>query len=121
MFVDLSSYSDLALFLLRLTIASIFLVHAFRKLSNSKTVGPFFTGLGAWELVWSILLAAGLYTQYAALALLIVMLGALYHKIFKWKMKFMEEKATGWELDLILLAALILILTLGPGSIALSL
>lgn len=117
MFIDLSSYSDLALLFLRLVIASIFVVHAWMKLSNSKAVGPFFTGLGVWELVWGVLLAAGLYTQYAAFGLSIVMVGALYHKIFKWKTKFIEEKATGWELDLILLAALLFILTFGSGSI----
>jgi len=120
MFADLSLYSDLALFLLRLAIASVFFMHGWMKLSNSKAVGPFFTALGAVETLSALSLITGLYTQFAAAALVLVMLGALYHKIFKWKMKFMEEKATGWELDFVLLAANLFILTFGPGSITLA-
>ena len=120
MFLDLAFYSDLGLFLLRLAVASVFLLHGWMKLSNSKAVGPAFTALGAVETLSSLSLITGLYTQFAAAALSIVMLGALYHKIFKWKMKFIEEKATGWELDLVLLAAALFILTFGPGSITLA-
>lgn len=94
-------------------------MHGRMKLSNSKAVGPKLTALGAVETLSALFLITGLYTQYAALALSIVMLGALYMKIFSWKMKFMEDKATGWELDLVLLGANLFILTFGPGSIAL--
>ena len=76
--------------------------------------------LGAVESLSALSMIAGLHTQYAAVALSVVMLGALYMKIFKWKMKFIEEKATGWELDFVLLCANIFILTFGAGSIALS-
>lgn len=120
MFETLSSYSDFSLFLLRLAIASVFLMHGFWKVSNSKAVGPAFTLLGVVETTSALLMISGIYTQFAALAFIVVMLGALYMKIFKWKMKFIEEKATGWEFDLLILAANIFILTFGAGSIVLS-
>lgn len=119
MFADLSVFSDLGLFLLRLAVASVFLMHGWMKLSNSKVVGPYFTALGVVESTSALLMVTGLYVQFAAAALSVVMLGALYMKIFKWKMKFIEEKTAGWEFDLLILAANIFILTFGAGSIAL--
>lgn len=119
MFVDLSVFSDLSLFLLRLAVASVFLMHGWMKLSNSKAVGPYFTALGVVESISALSMITGLYVQFAAAALSVVMLGALYMKIIKWKMKFIEDKATGWELDFVLLAANLFILTFGPGSIVL--
>lgn len=119
MFLDLASYSDLGLFLLRLSIASIFFMHGLMKVRNYKSVGPAFTVLGVVEVTSSLLMLFGIYTQFAALAFIIVMLGALYMKITKWKMKFIEDKATGWELDFVLLCANIFILTFGAGSIVL--
>ena len=38
------------------------------------------------------------------------MLGAIYFKIFKWKMPFTSQTSTGWEFDLVLLAAGLVIL-----------
>lgn len=119
MFLDLTSYSDPALFLLRLAIASIFFMHGLMKIRNYKSVGPAFTVLGVVEVTSSVLMLTGIYTQVAAAAFIVVMFGALYMKIFNWKMKFIEDKATGWELDFILLFANIFILTFGSGSIAL--
>ena len=58
-------------------------------------------------------MVTGLYLQYAAAALGIIMLGAIYMKITKWKTGFVN----GWELDLVLLAANVAIITTGGGSI----
>lgn len=52
----------------------------------------------------------------AATLLAIVMLGATYYKVFKWKMKFSMRTSTGWEFDLILLAANIAIFFVGIGA-----
>ena len=119
MFADLSSYSAVGLFLLRFAVALVFLMHGWMKLSNSKAAGPAYTLLGVVETTSALLMLTGLYIQFAAAALSVVMVGALDMKIFKWKMKFIEEKATGWEFDLVLLAASFFILTFGSGSIAL--
>ncbi|MBI1961311.1 MAG: DoxX family protein [Candidatus Sungbacteria bacterium] len=102
-------YSDQGLFLLRLAVAAVFLVHATMKF---KKVSPM-TAVGVVELIAAIALVVGLYTQVAALALGVVMLGATYMKIAKWKTGFVN----GWEFDLILLAANVVILTSGGGSI----
>ncbi|MEK7122472.1 MAG: hypothetical protein AAB855_01300, partial [Patescibacteria group bacterium] len=57
-------------------------------------------------------------TTYGALALVVVMLGALYFKIFVWKKTFTEPG--GWELDSTLLAAALMIAALGAGVFSLS-
>jgi len=73
--------------------------------------------LGAVEFLSSVGLILGLYTQLAALLLAIVMLGAIGFKVMKWKVSFSATDKTGWEFDLILLAANIAILFSGGGVI----
>ncbi len=102
-------YGDQGLFLLRLSVAAIFLAHAAMKFKKISRM----TALGAVEVLGAIAMVTGLYLQYAAAALGIIMLGATYMKIFKWKTGFVN----GWELDLVLLAANIVIATSGGGSI----
>ncbi|MEK7189090.1 MAG: DoxX family protein [Patescibacteria group bacterium] len=106
-------YSNQGMFLLRLVVAVIFVVHAVMKLKKANAMAV----LGIVELLGAAGLALGLYTQIAALALGIVMLGAIYMKVAKWGYKFTEMGKTGWEFDLILLAANVVILTTGGGSI----
>jgi uncharacterized membrane protein YphA (DoxX/SURF4 family) len=43
------------------------------------------------------------------------MLGALWHKMFKWKIPFLAADKTGWEFDFILLGAAIALLFIGAG------
>lgn len=123
MFTQLIEYNNVGLFLLRLAIGIIFFYHALPKLKNSKGMaqgigmpsGTIFM-LGAIELLSSIGIVLGIYTQLAALLLGIVMIGAIYFKMVKWHMPFAAMDKTGWEFDLILLAANIAIL-LGGGGI----
>ena len=103
---QLLQYSDQGLFLLRLVVAVIFVVHALMKLKKANAMAA----LGIVELLGAAGLALGLYTQIAALALVIVMLGAIYMKMAKWGYKFTEMGKTGWEFDLVLLGALLTIL-----------
>ncbi|OGI91347.1 hypothetical protein A3A09_01760 [Candidatus Nomurabacteria bacterium RIFCSPLOWO2_01_FULL_42_20] len=124
MFSQLLAYNDIGLFLLRLAVAVIFIYHAWPKLKNSKGMaamvgmpaGMIFM-LGAVEFLSSVGLILGLYTQLAALLLAIVMLGAIGFKVMKWKVSFSATDKTGWEFDLILLAANIAILFSGGGVI----
>ena len=48
----------------------------------------------------------------------VVMVGALYYKIAVWKKKFSGDG--GWELDLVLLAILLLVAAMGSGVFALN-
>ena len=61
--------------------------------------------LGIVEFGSGLMLLTGFHFRWAAVLLTVVMLGAIYYKIFKWKMKFSMSASTGWELDFILLAA----------------
>ncbi len=115
MFLKLTQYNDIGLFVLRLTVAAIFAYHAVPKLKNK--MGSKFLLLGIAEGAAAAALAFGFYTQLAALLLAIVMVGAIWMKITKWRVPFAAMDKTGWEFDLILLAANIAILLGGGGTI----
>ena len=117
MFEQLAQYNNIGLMVLRLAVAVIFIYHALPKIKNAKSIAQmigFPTGavltLGAVELLSSVGLVLGIYTQLSALLLGIVMIGAIYFKTMKWKVPFSAMDKTGWEFDLILLAANVAIL-----------
>lgn len=124
MFEQLTQYNNIGLFVLRLAVAVIFIYHALPKLKNAKGMaqmmgvpaGAVFA-LGLVEFVASIGLIAGFYIQLSALLLAIVMVGAIKMKKIKWHIPFAAMDKTGWEFDLILLVASIVILLGGGGTI----
>ena len=67
------------------------------------------------EIAGGLALIFGVLTQLAAIGLAVIMLGAIYYKMKVWKKKFSE--AGGWEMDLLLLAACLVILFSGGGAI----
>lgn len=73
---------------------------------------------GAVEVGGGALLVAGILTQLVALAFIVIMIGASGFKVAIWKTGFMSQQTTGWEVNLVLLAANLLLLLTGPGSIA---
>lgn len=122
MFTALTQFSDIGFLVLRLAVAAIFIYHSIPKLKNAKGMAQMMGApagavfiLGAVEFLSSLGLVLGIYTQLAALLLAIVMLGALVMKIMKWNAPFSAMDKTGWEFDLILLAANISILVSGGG------
>jgi len=124
MFEQLLQYNDVGLLLLRITIAIIFIYHGLPKLSKSKSMSammgmpaPMIFMLGMVEILASLGIAFGVFTQVSALLLAIVMVGAIGTKIMKWGVPFAAMDKTGWEFDLILLFASIAILLGGGGSI----
>lgn len=124
MIFELNQYSDIAFLILRLVIASIFIYHALPKLKGSKMMSQamgmpaeMIFMLGSIEFLSSIGMILGIYIQLAALLLAIVMIGAIYFKIAKWHVPFAAMDKTGWEFDLILLAANVFILVNGGGAI----
>ena len=109
MFANLSQYGDSAFWVMQAVVGVIFIVHARMKLKNpGKIMGG--TVHGVVEIAAGIALIVNQYAQYAAAVTAVIMLGAIYFKIFKWKMPFMGMQATGWEFDLVLLAASLAIL-----------
>ena len=118
-------YGDLGLLLLRIVAGIIFLAHGLPKIKDLKATGAMFGSMGFkpgsfWgplvaivEVFGGLMLVTGLFTQLAALALAVNMAVAAV-----WKLRNKQKLVGGYELDLILLAAL---LTLAAtGSMALS-
>ncbi|MDO8504201.1 MAG: DoxX family protein, partial [bacterium] len=118
-------FNDLGIFLLRLSVAITFLVHGWQKLAMwkmkpSEQMPSNMLGmmrfLSLAEIAGGLALVFGVLTQLAAIGLAVIMLGAIYFKTKTWKKKFSEPG--GWEMDLILLAACLVILFSGGGSIS---
>lgn len=107
MFPQLFRFTDLGLLLLRLMIGIVFLSsgwsHVTKSAERSKSIGmskgfTMFLGLG--EIAGSLGIVFGVLQQLAAIGLILIMLGAIYKKIFAWHTGFWGEKASGWHYDL---------------------
>lgn len=116
--------SDLSLLFLRLVVAAIFYVHgygkyAFWKMQPSENMPAGQINLMKFisiaEMLGATAMALGFLTQFAAMGLGIIMLGAIYSKIKLWKTPFKADQSTGWEFDLMILAGCIALMTLGAG------
>ncbi|MDX1624116.1 MAG: DoxX family protein [Gemmatimonadota bacterium] len=126
LFPELLRLSDLALFLLRLWIAIIFITSGWSHLTQPRERGESLGMpaaatfvLGAVEVLGSILLVVGLWTQLAAAALIVTMLGATWKKMFVWKTGFWGEESNGWYYDVLYLICNLVILATGGGAIGL--
>lgn len=122
MFPQLARFTDLGLLLVRLMVASVFVTsgwsHLTRAEERAKSIGMtkgFTSFLGLAELAGGLGVAVGVFTQLAALGLILVMLGAIQRKIFVWHTGFWGEKASGWHYDLMLLIMNLLILFTDGG------
>lgn len=125
-FSALSAYADFGLYLLRLVVAIIFIYHAWPKLLKTKMMAqmvgmptPLVALLGLVEFLSSIGLILGAAAPLAASLLALVMVGAIGFKVVKWRVPFAAMDKTGWEFDLVLLAANIAIVLTGGGTIGL--
>ena len=120
-----SKLHDIAHIGMRATIGVIFIVHGFGKFGNP--------GFGGWissmgipvemqipialaEFIPGIFLIFGIFTRISSSLLSIVMLGAIF--LVKGASSLTGEG--GYELDLILLAACLVIIVSGPGRISIS-
>ena len=109
---------DSGLLILRVVLAVIFLYHGGAKLFK-KEIPASFRALGMLEVLGGISILIGFLTELSSIGLAIIMLGAIYFKIFKWKISFYSEKSTGWEFDLVLLAMALALFVFGPGNFSL--
>jgi len=117
---------DCSLLLLRLMVALVFGTSGFnhlkspRERAESLGLGVPATGfIGAAEVAGALGLTFGVLTQSAALGLILIMFGAIYMKVVKWKTGFWGEKASGWHYDLLFIVMNLTILTTGGGRFAL--
>jgi putative oxidoreductase len=116
----------LSLLVLRVVAALVFgtsgYSHVRRPAERAKSIEMsvgFTIFLGTAELAGSIALVAGFMAQWAALGMIVIMLGAIYKKVVNWKTGFWGEKSMGWHYEVLMIAMLLVIVTMGPGRYSL--
>jgi len=117
-----SCSTDIALFLVRLALASVFIVHGFGKFANMEATIGYFNTLGfpsalsylvaAIELLGGIAMLIGIGTTAAGVGIAIVMIGAII------KVHWSQGFSGGWEFPFILLLSALAIGVSGSGCIS---
>ncbi len=122
----LLQFEDLGLLILRLMIACVFfssgLSHARDPVGRGKSIGAspgvaLFIGIA--EMAGAVGVASGLLIQFAAIGLMLVMLGAMQKKIFVWRTGFWGDKTYGWHYDLMFFVMCLVIVVTGGGRFVL--
>ena len=115
-------FSDLALLLMRLLVGLVFVTsgwsHTKDPVARGESIGmsPGFTRfLGLAELAGGLGIAFGVLTQFAAIGLILIMLGAIQKKMFVWKTGFWGKHSDGWHYDLLFVVMCLVIATTGGG------
>ena len=115
--------TDLGFLLMRLMVGAVFIASGWSDLRNpdarSKSIGMskgFTIFLGASEVLGSLGVIAGVLSQWAALGLILIGLGAIQKKIFVWRSGFWGEKTYGWHYDLMLVSMNLVILFTKGGN-----
>jgi putative oxidoreductase len=113
---------DPSLLVLRLVVAAVFgasgYYHVMDPVGRAKSIelSPAATrALGAAEVLGSLGLVTGILIQPAAIGLILVGLGAIQKKAFRWKTGFWGEKASGWHYDLMLISMNLVIAATAGG------
>lgn len=123
MFPSLSRYLPVGLLLLRLLVGIVFIDGGWNDLRSpeerSQSVGKstFFTFfLGGAEVLGGLGIVFGIWSQLAALGLMVVSLGAIYENIFVWHIGSWGEKTYGCHYDLMLLVMNPIVAVTNGGS-----
>ncbi len=124
--IDLTKYRNLAIFLLRLIIAAIFLSAAYAKVMfwsplpegvvMSATMVNLMKFLSVVEAIGAIALIIGFMTRWAALGLGIIMVGAIYMMQFTMGIGFMTSTGPGWAFPAMILGSCIVLMVFGAGK-----
>ena len=119
-------FEDLAILLLRLMVALIFITSGWNTIKDpaarAKNVGVgegFAIVLGWAEAVGGLGLVFGVLTQFAALGFIIILLGAIQKKIFVWHTGFYGEKGYGWDYESLLVLINLTIVATNGGAFVL--
>jgi len=118
----LYGYTDVALLLMRLLVGLVFVTsgwkHASDAVERAKSIGMsvgFTRFLGIAEVAGGLGVAFGVLTQWAAVGLILIMLGAIQKKIAVWKTGFWGKHSDGWHYDLLFIVMCLVIATTGGG------
>ncbi len=122
----LHCHAGWGLLVARVFLAVAFLLHAVVKFQfwsqapegMSSNMVMLMKFLSIVEPLGAIALLIGFLTQFAAMGLGIIMLGAVYFKQFVWGVGFISATATGWEYDAALFVLCFILAIAGPGKLA---
>lgn len=111
---------------MRLMVALVFITsgrsHVTHLAARAKSIGMskgFTAFLGIAEIAGGLGVGLGIFTQLAALGLILVMLGAIQKKIFVWHTGFWGTDAYGWHYELLFIVMNVVIITTNGGRFAL--
>lgn len=123
MFPGFSRLLPLGLLLLRFMVGIVFIDSGWNDLRSpqerAQSIGKskgFTIFLGIAEVLGGVAVVLGIWSQLAALGLMLVGLGAIYEKIVVWHIGFWGEKTYGWHYDLMLLVMNLVVVVTGGGS-----
>lgn len=118
----LYQFSDAALLLMRLLVGLVFITsgwnHAKDPVGRGKSIGlnPGFTRfIGLAEMAGGLGVAFGVLIQFAALGLILIMLGAIQKKLVVWHTGFWGKHSDGWHYDLLFVTMNLVIAATGGG------
>ena len=128
LFPQLAQLTDIALLLLRLMVATVFITSGYNHLKDPATRSKdiemsksFTIFLGTAELAGGLGVVSGILAQLAAIGLILVMLGAMQKKIFAWHTGFWGKSGTnGWSYEITLIVMNLVIVTTGGGNLTLT-
>ena len=119
---QLAQFTDLGLLLLRFMAAIVFFDSGRRSFfqadERSRSIGMsrgFTQFLGLAEMAGGSGIAFGVLTQWAAMGLIVIMLGALQKKVMVWHTGFWGKDGLGWNYDLLFITILLVILFTNGG------
>lgn len=120
---SLGSYQEWSLSLLRLVVAAVLLVHGLPKIKNLRQTAENFTAMGFLPgAFWGTIVA--FVEGLGGIAILIGFLAQPFAALFAiqmlvatlWKMKRGQGFVGGYEFDLVLMAASLVLATFGSGA-----
>ena len=119
-FPQLAQFANLSLLLLRLMVSLVFVTSGVNHLKDpvgrSKSIEMskgFTIFLGIAEVCGGLGVAVGVFTQLAAIGLILTMLGAIQKKIFAWRIAFWANN--GWNYEVMMIVMNLVIITTGGG------
>ena len=124
--LHLENYTDYALVFLRLMVGLEFIDSGYNDIrdpeARAKNIGlpkgvTVFLALA--ELAGGLGVIIGVLTQWAAIGLILIMLGAIQKKIFVWKTGFWGKNGLGWNYELIFVSMLLVIICTDGGRFVL--
>lgn len=123
MFPLFTRLADVGFLLLRLMVGVVFISSGGNDLrqpgERGKSLGiskGFTLFLGVAEIAGSLGVMFGVFTQLAAIGLILIMLGAIDSKICVWKTGFWGKKSQGWHYDLMFVVMTLVILFTDGGK-----